>query len=346
MGSNPTPGAKKTFYTLSDNHHINMFMEVVLSIILFITGLAVIKLYIETVKDRLIAYDVFKTIKTPVVDLGGIPIFIIVSLSSLIFYLFGYLSPRLFFAIILTSSLASIIGFIDDIKKTLPGWYKPVSAMLIGIPIIVLRLYSPKLKFFDGIIFNLPIIYLLLILIGFSVASNAVNMLDVVNGSAAIGVAFVMILNIIVTYLQGGDYIVSLIFLITILSFLFFNRYPSKIFLGNIGSMLLGSMVAFTAIYNRTEFLTVIAMYPFIVNGLFYLDKFKRFVERRVHGYKIASLNEEGLIEDQCEEGAPIVLLKYLVSTGPKSEPHVVMEMTVLFLYSTLLSLIIFFLLW
>jgi len=323
-----------------------MFREVGLSILLFIVGLAIVKLYIEIVRDRLVAYDVFKLEKTKVVDLGGIPLFIILVISSLTFYLFGYITPRVFLAIVLTSSLASLIGFVDDLKKTLPGWYKPASALFIGFPIIVLRLYSPKLKFFDGIVFNLPIIYIILVLIGFSVASNAVNMLDVVNGSAAIGVASVIFLNIIIAYLQGGDYIVGLIFLIATLSFLFYNRYPSKIFLGNVGAMLLGSMVAFIAIYNRTEFLTVIAMYPFIVNGLFYLDKFRRFVERRVHGYRIASLNEEGLIEDQCEEGAPIVLLKYLVAPAPKSESHVVLEMTILFLYSMMLSLVIFFLLW
>ncbi len=292
------------------------------------------------------AYDVFKKVGTPVVDFGGIPIFIVIAISSFVFYLFGYLATNIFLAILLTSSIASIVGLIDDIVKTLPGWYKPLSAMLIGIPIIIFRLYNPRLKFFDGIVFNLPIIYLLLILIGFSVASNAVNMLDVINGSAAIGVATVLILNLIVTYLKGGDLTVSLIFLIATLSFLFFNKYPSEIFLGNVGAILLGSMVAFTAIYNRTEFLTVIAMYPFIVNGLFYLDKFKRFVERRVHGYRIASLNNDGLIEDQCEPGAPIVLLKYLVSPGPKSEPRLVLEMSILFIYSMLLSLIIFVFLW
>lgn len=323
-----------------------MFMEVTLSIILLLVGLVVVKTYILIGRNRFVAYDVFKKVGTPVVDFGGIPIFIVIAISSFVFYLFGYLATNIFLAILLTSSIASIVGLIDDIVKTLPGWYKPLSAMLIGIPIIIFRLYNPRLKFFDGIVFNLPIIYLLLILIGFSVASNAVNMLDVINGSAAIGVATVLILNLIVTYLKGGDLTVSLIFLIATLSFLFFNKYPSEIFLGNVGAILLGSMVAFTAIYNRTEFLTVIAMYPFIVNGLFYLDKFKRFVERRVHGYRIASLNNDGLIEDQCEPGAPIVLLKYLVSPGPKSEPRLVLEMSILFIYSMLLSLIIFVFLW
>ncbi len=323
-----------------------MLMEITLSIILLIVGLVIVKTYILIGRNRFVAYDVFKKMETPIVDFGGIPIFIVIAVSSFVFYLFGYLASNVFLAILLTSSIASIVGLIDDIIKTLPGWYKPLSAMLIGIPIILLRLYNPRLKFFDGIVFNLPIIYLLLILIGFSVASNAVNMLDVINGSAAIGVATVLILNLIVTYLKGGDLTVSLIFLIATLSFLFFNRYPSEIFLGNIGAILLGSMVAFTAIYNRTEFLTVIAMYPFIVNGLFYLDKFKRFVERRVHGYRIASLNKDGLIEDQCEPGAPIVLLKYLVSPGPKSEQRLILEMSILFLYSMLLSLVIFIFLW
>ncbi|HIE36538.1 TPA: hypothetical protein EYP83_00090 [Candidatus Geothermarchaeota archaeon] len=345
MGSNTTPGAIN-FIQAGDYLHINMLDLIIVSILIFILGVAIVKIYIVFAKDIFIAYDVFKIVKKPVVDLGGIPIMAIVVLGTSIYFILGYISFNLVVGITLTLLIASLIGLIDDLKKDLPGWYKPASALLIGIPVILLRLYNPKLKFFGDIIFNIPIIYILLILIGFSVATNAVNMLDVVNGSASIGVAFIIILNIILSYFQGKNIIVGLIFLISTLSFLVFNIYPSRIFLGNVGAMLLGSMVAFISIYSGTEFLTVIAMYPFIVNGLFYLDKFRRFVERRVHGYKIAALNRDGLIEDMCEDGSPIVLLKYIVSVDPKSESTVILELTLLFLYSMTLSLIIFFLFW
>ncbi len=298
-------------------------------------------IYVRLGKRFFKAVDVFKIKSGEVTDLGGIAILISLLLTESILFLFGFIGLEIWISITSISIIASLVGFIDDMYRGLPGWYKPFSALLIGLPVLFLRLYDDKLTFYNGYTFNLPVIYPILILIGFSVATNAVNMLDVINGSATIGVLIIFIGNAIYLAYRGINTTLHISVISVLTSFLIFNIYPSRVFLGNIGSILIGSLLAYQAVVYETEFLTVISMYPFIVNGLFYLERFRRFIERRVHGYSIVSLNEAGLIQDDCEEGAPIVLLKYLVAPGPKSEKTLLAEITLLFIFSTLSGLVI-----
>lgn len=307
----------------------------------FLINLIVNWVYVNKASDIFPARDVFKSNDAIVTDLGGIAIFIGLAISTIILYIQGMIDLKILLGMISVSALASLIGLIDDFNKTLPGWYKPLSSLLVGLPVIYLHLYDDNLRFFNGYTFNLPIIYPILVLLGFSVASNAVNMLDVINGSAVIGVLTIYIGNALYLAYRGMNPILHLIIISSLSAFLVFNIYPARVFLGNIGSMLIGSLLALQAIIFETEFLTVLAMYPFIVNGLFYLERFRRFVERRVHGFKIVSLDQDGNIRDECEEGAPIVLLKYMVAPGPKTERSLIVEITILFVISTFLSVLI-----
>jgi UDP-N-acetylmuramyl pentapeptide phosphotransferase/UDP-N-acetylglucosamine-1-phosphate transferase len=234
------------------------------------------------------------------------------------------------------------VGMIDDYFPDLPGYFKPVGTMVAGLPLILLHTYKPNLAIFGGIVFHLPIVYPLLILVAFSVVPNSVNMLDVINGSAVTGVIFVLLSAIIGYYLKfNGTAILSIIFLAILAGFLIFNIYPAKIFLGNAGSLLLGYYVLLSAIFYRVEFLCLIAMFPFIHNSFFYLNKVKRFMEHKKLSAKVTYFSEEDeLIYDACDDAAPLTLLRFLVSHSPKSEFESYLSMVIAFSLSSFLSII------
>jgi len=177
---------------------------------------------------------------------------------------------------------------------------------------------------------------------GFAISANAVNMLDVINGSALIG-SFIVIYTVSLAAILGGSSpVIPLIFLSCMVPLAYLNMYPAKMFLGNSGALMLGVMIGVSAVLYDVEVVAIFSMYPFLVNGLFYLIRFKGFLERRRHGYRVAALGDDGLIHDMCEEGAPLVLLKYLVASRPKSEPRVLAEIIVLFIASSIVGLVIY----
>ncbi len=298
--------------------------------------------YLRLGSKRYLARDVFKLDRRFVVDRGGYPLYLSMVAVLVTSYLLGVVDSKLIY-ILISLSLAFLAGLIDDLFPSLPGYYKPLAATAPALPIIIGGLYNPSLRIFDGYVFNIPIIYPLLLLGGFMIALNAVNMLDVINGSASTGVYIVLTTLAFSSIIRGDPPTYTLLFLAVLTPFLILNVYPASIFLGNSGALLIGSLIPISAVVTSLEVVALFAMYPFLVNGLFYLLRFKAFVERRAHGYKVAALGEDGLIHDMCEEGAPLVLLKFLVASKPKSELRVWIEMSILFVVSGLMGMIFIF---
>jgi UDP-N-acetylglucosamine--dolichyl-phosphate N-acetylglucosaminephosphotransferase len=73
----------------------------------------------------------------------------------------------------------------------------------------------------------------------------------------------------------GAEGIDALIYIMPMLGalagFFVFEKYPSRIFLGNCGSMLLGAILGSLLVFNNLEVFGVIIMIPHIVNFLMYV---------------------------------------------------------------------------
>ncbi len=311
-------------------------VEVIAITIILSTIIHVI--YIHIVEERIVARDVFKKGVKYVVDWGGIPIFVSLAASVVVAYLQGLIDNPI--PILASLFIAFLVGFIDDLKPGLPGYYKPLASVIPVVPLIYWGIYPSTLRIFDGYVFNIPIIYPFLLTLGFVISLNAVNMLDVINGSAVSGVYIVLFYIVLASAIIGRLPILGILFMAGLAPFLVLNVYPAKIFLGNSGAMLIGSLIPISASLYRVEVTALFAMYPFLVNGLFYLLRFKSFIERRLHGYKVAALGDDGLIHDMCEDGAPIVLLKFLVASRPKHEFRLWIEISILFIVSGLVGLL------
>jgi phospho-N-acetylmuramoyl-pentapeptide-transferase len=108
------------------------------------------------------------------------------------------------------------------------------------------------------------VIFILLLLVGFS---NAVNLTDGLDGLAGglSAISFVAFALISLFIGQEDMGIFCFILVGTIAGFLMFNAYPARIFMGDTGSLALGGVLATIAILTRREITLFIICLPFVI---------------------------------------------------------------------------------
>ncbi|MFB5604447.1 MAG: UDP-N-acetylglucosamine-1-phosphate transferase, partial [Candidatus Nitrosomaritimum aestuariumsis] len=160
---------------------------------------------------------------------GGISIIAGILTSEIILY--GFLQLNEILAVIITTFLAFVIGYIDD-RKVMGGWFKPITLAVAAIPIILLGAYDSDLTFplFGEV--NIPILYLALIIFMIPITGNTINSIDVLNGVAS---GFMVIASFSLTLalfiVQNYEIaIVSLPLGVVSLAFYKYHKNPSKIF--------------------------------------------------------------------------------------------------------------------
>lgn len=163
-----------------------------------------------------------------------------------------------------------IIGFIDDyliaIKKNNDGLkasHKLGLQILLAVVFFFLYRSHARLEviipFTDHVI-HLGWWYFLLILFMFAGASNAVNLTDGMDGLAA-GVSFIAFIPYLVfAFLQARDGLQM--FIITLMGalagYLYYNKKPAKVFMGDSGALALGGALAACAMVTKTELLLIL----------------------------------------------------------------------------------------
>ncbi len=292
-----------------------------------------------------VGIDVFKPNKPEVPLLGGLSIPVILVIFVVLGHLTGLMPFRVSAALSMSILIITIIGLIDDFY-TVPGLYKPVASILGGIPLILLNTYTPHLNFPMGVGFRISIIYILMILLGISIASNTVNMLDVINGTATSGAIIVLVTMFFSVYIldrKTGIYPIVL-GIAVLLGFLYYNMYPSRVFLGNAPALVIGGYIGALAIIYNVEFPTIVAMFPYIHNSFFFLNKIRGFVEHKQLNLRVTKLNKDGVIYDARDKRAPITLLRFIVSRNPMTEYEAYINIVMLFVFSGILAIISSFL--
>jgi UDP-N-acetylglucosamine--dolichyl-phosphate N-acetylglucosaminephosphotransferase len=113
---------------------------------------------------------------------GGISIIAGIIASEIILYAFLQMNEIL--AVMITTFLAFVIGYIDD-RKAMGGWFKPIGLALAALPIIFIGAYDSDLAFplFGEV--HIPILYLAIIIFMIVITGNTINSIDVLNGVAS-----------------------------------------------------------------------------------------------------------------------------------------------------------------
>lgn len=202
-----------------------------------------------------------KAHRTPTPLLGGTAIFIGAIIGVLLIY-GGNPQPTVI-GVVLAASVVALTGLIDDYRP-LPAWAK-LGGQLLGFLILAYFGIRVRLPVPDIVNYAITLIWLLGI-------TNAINFLDNMDGLSA-GISAVSSSFILLLALINGQFLVGALaagLLGACLGFLRYNFPPAQIFMGDVGSLFLGFLLAVLGIQLRfpanSNFVTW--MVPVFILGL------------------------------------------------------------------------------
>lgn len=200
--------------------------------------------------------------------------------------------------LILNCMLFGIIGYLDDYTKIKRRSARGISgrkrflvevliSLIIGIVLIGGNYYNTELMFpfFKMIKPNIGWFYLIVIVLVVVGSANAVNLTDGLDGLATGSVLIAGATYMAFAYVAGhavfSDYLmiakVPLAGEVTIfcaalvgacIGFLWFNCYPAEVFMGDVGSLALGSSLGLVSVMVKQEFVLVIVGGVFVIEAL------------------------------------------------------------------------------
>jgi len=290
-------------------------------------------------KRNLAVKDVNKKDHVMIVRPGGPSIIAGIMVSE--FILYGFLQMNEILAIIITSFLAFLIGYVDD-RKVMGGWFKPIALIFAAAPIIFFGVYDSNLSFPLFGTVQIPVLYLGLIIFMISITGNTINSIDVLNGVAS---GFMIIasfsLSISLFILQNYEMVlVSLPLGFVSLAFYKYHKLPSKIFPGDSGALALGGMYGAIAIIGHVEIIAAIALLPAVINSFLFLSSMKRIVEHRQIKGKPVEHTEDFKLRATKDKTAPITLVRLILAAGPLSEKQIGYTIFKLAIFSGILAII------
>ncbi len=163
-----------------------------------------------------------------------------------------------FYAALLASLGAGIVGLIDDMfsirKRT-----KAVLPFILALPLGA-AVYQSGDVYLLGL--NLGLVMVLAVATGITSAANAANMLEGLNGLGAGLMIIVAITMIALSYLVGSSEGTFLLFplLGALIAFLWYNRYPARVFPGDSMTLFAGATIAAAAIVSSPSMKTLAAL--------------------------------------------------------------------------------------
>ena len=317
---------------------------IVSCVVAFFTVFFTIPYLIKFLQKRNLAVkDVNKKDHVMIVRPGGPSI--IAGIMASEFILYGFLQMNEILAIIATTSMAFVVGMIDD-RKVMGGWFKPIALAVSAVPIILFGAYDSNLSFpifGDAVI---PALYLAIVIVMIPITGNTINSIDVLNGVAS-GFMTIASFALTISLVIVQNYEVALISLplgFVSLAFYKYHKVPSKIFPGDSGALTLGAMYGAIAIVGGVEIIAAIALLPAVINSFLFLSSMKRIVEHRQIKAKPVTHTDDFKLKATTEKTAPVTLVRLILGDKPLSEKQVGYEIFKLALFSGILAVISAFL--
>jgi len=290
-------------------------------------------------KQNYTVLDVNKKESVMIPRPGGPSIIAGILVSEVVLYAFFQMNEIL--AIMITSFIAFVIGYVDD-RKVMGGWFKPIALAIAATPIIFLGAYDSDLAFplFGEV--QIPILYFAIIIFLIPITGNTINSIDVLNGVSS---GFMTIasfsLSIALFILQNYEMaIISLPLGMVSLAFYKFHKIPSKIFPGDSGALTLGAMYGAIAIVGQVEIIAAVAILPAVINSFLFLASMKKIVEHRQIKGKPVEHTEDFKLKATDDKTAPITLVRIILAGGPMSEKQIGFHIFKLSIFSGILAII------
>jgi UDP-GlcNAc:undecaprenyl-phosphate GlcNAc-1-phosphate transferase len=315
-------------------------------VVAFLATYVTVPLFASWLRHRgIVGIDAHKLDKPKIPEMCGISVILGLCVAGLVaagLFVGHFREVAAFLGTIL---IAGTIGAIDDLRP-LSSKLKPVLTAFAAIPILLLGTYNshPVLPLIGTA--RLTILYPFLIPIAIAVTANAVNMLDVFNGSMSGTLTVVSLALAIVLALSRN--LIATSFALTLAgslcAFYLFNRCPARVFPGDTGTLAVGAALGALAVIGRIEVVTIVAVAPYIMNAFYGLASIGRLYERREVRSRPVRLRNDGKLEATPSKNAPVTFARLILAKGPMSEQQIVRSMIMLTALSSALAIVTFFL--
>lgn len=181
--------------------------------------------------------------------------------------------------VLLTFVLLCLIGFRDDLYKITKKKNKGLTARIklvlqiaiSAIPAIYMYMKGATVvSVFDLFNINLGILYpvfAVLVVVG---SSNAVNLTDGLDGLAAGSSAIAAFFTTVFCIIIGRNDLAIIAAALggSCIGFLYYNKYPAKVFMGDTGSLALGGIFGAIAVVGKFELWLLILGLLFVIETL------------------------------------------------------------------------------
>jgi len=232
------------------------------------------------------------TIPTP--HGGGIAIAITWFIGLIYLYVNNQIETNLFYAL-MVGIIISIVSFFDDIYDLSPKVRILAQGSVAIFGIVALGglnsldfgLISIDNQIFTNVIAFVAIIWFI----------NLYNFLDGINGYAGSEIVFLSIAGFL---LFGGDHFIVLA--VATLGFLYWNYNKAKIFMGDVGSTLLGYNVAIFTIYHTNQEPSNLWIW-IILFGLFWFDATLTLIRRKLNGEELSQAHKKHAYQRLTQSG-------------------------------------------
>ncbi|MCP1639812.1 phospho-N-acetylmuramoyl-pentapeptide-transferase [Streptococcus gallinaceus] len=196
--------------------------------------------------------------------MGGTVFLVVAILVSFLFALVFHMMTGAVFGILFILVLYGTVGFLDDFLKIfrkINEGLNPKQKLILQI-IGGLVFYGVHVAGFGGGELNifgyhlhLGILYIAFVLFWLVGFSNAVNLTDGIDGLASISVVISLAAYSVIAFHQGRfDILLVCVTMIgALLGFFVYNHKPAKVFMGDVGSLALGGMLATISIALHQE---------------------------------------------------------------------------------------------
>ena len=245
----------------------------------------------------------------PVPHGGGIAIAVTWFLGLIYLFTCKAIEPSLFYAL-MCGSLLSIVSYFDDLYELSPKIRLFVQALvsssglyaLGGLSVIDVGFYT----------IENPVITNGVAFIGIMWSINLYNFLDGIDGYAGSEALFLALAGWL---LFGGDHFLVLV--ASVAGFLVWNWHRAKIFMGDVGSTLLGYNIAVFAIYHQNSGTSILIW--LILFGVFWFDATLTLYRRYKNGEKLSQAHRKHGYQRLVQSGlnhSDVVLLSICLNVA------------------------------
>lgn len=247
----------------------------------------------QTIREDGPPEHITKKSKTPTI--GGliflIPLFLLLIIMC---FLNKELITRDLLVVTGITFIMAMLGFADDYLKILKkhnkgisGWAKLLTQLLVTL--IIASIYNKGIYWF----------YLVWVFFIIAGSSNSYNLTDGLDGLVgSISVASLIGIIVLLFHMNKPELVYfSIILAGSIVGFLYFNKHPAKVFMGDTGSLAIGGAIGSLAIVTRSElYLICFSAIPVlealsVILQVLSCQLSKRFLGKDIRIFKMAPLH-------------------------------------------------------